>query len=116
MLRTYWSTVQWALSPNGSKEMSWSGTWIDDKTYVGTYTADGRVFRGAWTRVHLGFSNPYLSSDSPFFSGAPTNDSDAHRLHWFGVWDDTVWAGKYEAPAGTPGGTFEFAGTMTLHG
>jgi len=96
--------------------MSWSGTWIDDKTYVGIYTADGRVFRGAWTRARLGFSNPYLSSDSPFFSGAPTNDSDAHRLRWFGVWDDTVWAGKYEAPAGTAGGTFEFSGTMTVPG
>jgi hypothetical protein len=97
--------------------MSWSGSWNNNRTgFTGTYTApDGTVYTGTWIlppALHL--SDPPgdpLSSDDPFFLGAPTDDSirEDHKKRWSGSWDGRVWTGEYKAP----GGIFDFTGTMT---
>jgi hypothetical protein len=100
--------------------MPWEGSWNVNRTaFIGTYTAGGTVYIGAWTPVpgvelpDPPPGDPPLSNNDPFFDGAPTNDRDAHQDRWMGLWHEGIWRGKYKDP--NPNCHFEFAGTMTLH-
>lgn len=97
--------------------MPWDGSWNANRTaFIGTYTAGGTVYTGAWTPAP-GFElsdppgDPPLSNNDPFFEGAPTNDRDAHQDRWMGLWLDGIWRGRYK----DPNSPLEISRTMTLH-